>query len=73
MWHSHILASVAGYFTDCKAIMGSALNHDDSLNDRSEDGPLDRAFQETKALWKKSYGEGYFAEGGMYRREPPVD
>jgi len=72
MWHSHILANISGYFTDCMAIMGCPLNHDDSLNDRSEDGPLDRAFQETKALWKKNYDEEYFAEGGMYRGEPPV-
>mmetsp|Transcript_17668 Transcript_17668/g.32082 ORF Transcript_17668/g.32082 Transcript_17668/m.32082 type:complete len:797 (+) Transcript_17668:286-2676(+) len=73
MWHSHILATIAGYYMDCKAIMGSTLNHDDSLNDRTEDGPLDRAFKETKSLWEKSYGEDYFAEGGMYRGEPPED
>ncbi|CAJ1959374.1 unnamed protein product [Cylindrotheca closterium] len=71
MWHTHILSSLTGYFVDCKAIMGTTLNHDDSLNDRTDDGPLDRAFNDTKALWKKSYGEEYFVKGGMYRGEPP--
>ncbi|CAJ1959376.1 unnamed protein product [Cylindrotheca closterium] len=53
MWHTHILSRMSGYFADCRAIMGGTLNHDDSLNDRTDDGPLDRAFRETKALWKK--------------------
>jgi hypothetical protein len=73
MWHTHILAKVSGYYMDCKSIMGYTLNHDDSLNDRTEDGPLDRAFKETKDLWKKSYNEDYFIEGGMYRGEPPKE
>lgn len=73
MWHTHMLANLAGYYMDCKSIMGSTLNHDDSLNDRTEDGPLDRAFKETQALWKQVYGEEYFAEGGMYRGEPPKE
>jgi len=43
------------------------------LNDRSDDGPLDRAFKDTKALWKENYEEEYFANGGMYRGEPPQE
>ncbi|KAL3936644.1 MAG: hypothetical protein SGBAC_008075, partial [Bacillariaceae sp.] len=73
MWHTHMLSSLTGYFADCKAIMGSTLNHDDSLNDRSDDGPLDRAFKDTKSLWNKIYEEEYFVEGGMYRGEPPKE
>ncbi|CAJ1931381.1 unnamed protein product [Cylindrotheca closterium] len=73
MWHTHILSSLTGYFVDCKAIIGTTLNHDDSLNDRTDDGPLDRAFKDTKALWKKNYEEDYFVKGGMYRGEPPKE
>jgi hypothetical protein len=71
MWHTHILSNLSGYFTDCKAIMGNILNHDDSINERTADGPLDRSFKDTKALWKESYSEDYFVKGGMYRGEPP--
>eukprot|EP00980_Cylindrotheca_fusiformis_P031075 scaffold25800_cov162-Cylindrotheca_fusiformis.AAC.1 len=71
MWHTHILSSVTGYFMDCKSIIGEAMNHDDNMSDRSVDGPLDRAFKHTKELWRGEYGEDYFAEGGMYRGEPP--
>ena len=70
-WHTHILSKVSGYYKDCKIIMGTTLNHDDSLNDRTEDGPLDTAFKATKAAWKEAYGETYNVEGGMYRGEPP--
>jgi len=70
-WHTHILSNIAGYYTDCKILMGATLNHDDSLNDRTEDGPLDTAFKATKAAWKEAYGEDYNVEGGMYRGEPP--
>ena len=70
-WHTHILSNVSGYYKDCKALMGTTLNHDDSLNDRTEDGPLDTAFKATKAAWKEAYGEVYNVEGGMYRGEPP--
>lgn len=73
MWHTHILSSAAGYFADCTAIAGAVLNHDDSLDDRTEGGPLDRAFEEMKALWEGTYGEEYFVAGGMYRGEPPAE
>lgn len=72
MWHTHILTSITNYNADCKTIIGTTMNHDDSFNDRTEDGPLDRAFQETKALWNAMYdGEEYTVPGGMYRGEPP--
>ena len=71
MWHTHILSSLSGYYKDCRAIMDSALHHDDSLNDRTDGGPLDVAFGQTKALWKEHYGTEYSVVGGMYRGEPP--
>ena len=72
MWHTHILASFAGYDADCIELTGSTLNHDDSLNDRSEDSALDVGFKLTKALWKQTYDEDYVVDGGMYRGEPPA-
>ncbi|KAL3906220.1 MAG: hypothetical protein SGILL_009358, partial [Bacillariaceae sp.] len=71
-WHTHMLSSICGYYADCKAIIGSAMHHDDSLNDRTEGGTLDTAFTATKAAWKELYGEEFKVEGGMYRGEPPM-
>jgi hypothetical protein len=73
MWHTHILTHLGHYYDDCRAIMGDTLHHDDSLNDRTEGGTLDRAFQVTKALWEEQYGEEYSVVGGMYRGEPPQE
>jgi hypothetical protein len=73
LWHTHILSSVTNYNTDCKAIMGSTLHHDDSLTDRSDGGVLDVAYKSTKNLWKEEYGCDYVICGGMYRGEPPKE
>jgi hypothetical protein len=70
MWHTHILTSLTLYYQDCRTILGYPLHHDDSLNDRIEGGPLDVAFQATKASWLETYKEPYFVSGGMYRGEP---
>lgn len=73
MWHTHILTRLGYYYDDCRAIIGDTLHHDDSLNDRTEGGTLDMAFQATKALWKEQYEEEYSIVGGMYRGEPPQE
>mmetsp|Transcript_27380 Transcript_27380/g.57633 ORF Transcript_27380/g.57633 Transcript_27380/m.57633 type:complete len:622 (-) Transcript_27380:1194-3059(-) len=73
IWHTHILASIHQYDCDCIAVSGRTIHHDDSLNDRTEGGKLDVSFQETKRLWKDTYGEEYYCIGGMYRGEPPDD
>jgi len=73
LWHTHILTSITDYNTDCRGILGSLLNHDDSLNDRAEDSDLNRAFKQTCELWGAAYGCGYHVSGGMYRGEPPQD
>lgn len=72
MWHTHILANIGNYESDCKRIMGHTLHHDDSLTDRSEGSSLDNAFRATKKLWLEKYGSEYCVEGGMYRGEPPL-
>ncbi len=74
MWHTHILSGLTFYHNDCRMILGgSTLNHDDGVGeDRSEGGTLDVAFKETKAVWKRSYGEDYSIPGGMYKGVPPT-
>jgi Glycine-rich domain-containing protein-like len=72
-WHTHILTSVTNYNTDCIAILGETLHHDDSLTDRSDGGLLDVSFKATQDLWRQEYGFEYSIDGGMYRGEPPLE
>jgi len=73
MWHTHMLSSIAKYHEDNMRINGCTLEHDDSLNDRTEGGKLDTSFQATRKLWDRIYGVEYNVPGGMYRGEPPVE
>ena len=72
MWHTHILVNCRQYAEDCARIRGGPFHHDDSLNDREPGAKLDQAFIATSNLWKKTYGTEYYADGGMYRGEPPT-
>jgi hypothetical protein len=62
---------MTGYYKDCKVIIGVPMHHDDSLEDRSDGGPLQVAFASTVEAWKELYGVEYHVEGAMYRGEPP--
>ena len=73
LWHTHILSSVGLYNSDCEAIMGSRLHHDDSMEDRSEGGLLNTSFRSTVDLWRSAYGSDYVVPGGMYRGDPPEE
>lgn len=74
IWHTHILSSIEDYHNDVRRITGgTVLDHDDSINDRTEGGILDTNFQQTSQLWKEVYGLDYFTKGGMYNGEPPAD
>ena len=73
MWHTHMLTSIAEYHKDNMSLNGCILEHDDSLNDRTEGGKLDTNFQATRKLWNDVYGVEYKVLGGMYRGEPPND
>ena len=73
MWHTHMLASIAKYHKDNMQVNGCPLEHDDSLNDRSEGGKLDTNFKATRKLWDRVYGVEYKVPGGMYRGEPPSE
>ena len=66
-----MLSSIKDYNNDCRNIIGKTLNHDDSLNDRTEGGILDTAFLETKKMWAENFDSTYEVTGGMYRGEPP--
>ena len=73
MWRSHMLSSIANYHKDNIRMNGSTLEHNDSLNDRTEGGKLDTNFQATRKMWREVYGDEYKVHGGMYRGEPPVE
>jgi Protein of unknown function (DUF1399). len=73
MWHTHILISIAKYHQDNIQLNGCILEHDDSLNDRTEGGTLDVNFKATRKLWHQVYSEEYRVQGGMYRGEPPKE
>lgn len=73
MWHTHILISIAKYHQDNIQLNGCILEHDDSLNDRTEGGTLDLNFKATRKLWHQVYSEEYRVQGGMYRGEPPKE
>ena len=61
------------YATDCEAVLGYTLPHDDSVNDRSEGSKLNNAHEITVKLWKDAFSNNSFAKpGAMYRGDPPT-
>ena len=64
-------AAPAGYNADCIRLTGATLNHDDSLNDRSDDSPLGECgggpvavtLAATPTAWQRCHG-GIGAPGG---------
>ena len=59
------------YATDCEAILGYMLPHDDSVNDRSEGSKLNNAHEITVKLWKDAFSHSFAKPGAMYRGDPP--
>ena len=51
------------YLTETGAILGEPLNHDDSVNDRSQGSKLSNASQVTSNLWKETFGEEFRRPG----------
>lgn len=70
MWHTHQLFPQY-YSVDTTKILGKVLPHDDSINDRTPGGLLDRSGEKTKEIWKKTFNEEFFFPGGMYRGKAP--
>ena len=69
VWHAHQLQP--SYEDDTVALHGKMLNHDDSVNDRTEGSKLNRSSAATHALWKSTFGADFCVDGGMYRGQPP--
>ncbi|GFR81235.1 glycine-rich domain-containing protein 2 [Elysia marginata] len=70
MWHAHMLHPFF-YKDDTEAYVGSLLQHDDSVNDRSVGSKLSLSEAKTRNLWRKVFGEKFSHFGAMYRGEPP--
>ena len=70
IWHSHQLHPLL-YKRDTTAVLGMMFNHDDSVNDRAPDSKLNRSDDQTRQLWKDTFGEEFFKPGAMFRGEPP--
>ena len=73
MWHTHILISIAGYRKNNSSLNDCKLEHDDSLNNRTEGGLLDTIFQATGKLWSDVHGVEYKVPSGIYRGELPEE
>ena len=59
------------YATDCEAILGYTLPHDDSVNDRSDGSKLNNAYEITIKLWQDAFSNSFAKPGAMYRGDPP--
>ena len=76
MWHTHMLLGTEKYLRGTQEMCGTEapLDHDDSVNDRSSaETKLNVSTQQTKDLWRKTYGFDFEVAGGMYRGDPPPD
>ena len=47
------------------------FNHDDSVNDRSDDSKLSKSDKKTREMWMEEFGEEFPVGGAMYRGNPP--
>ena len=70
VWHAHQVNNKA-YETDCLSALGFLLDHDDSVNDRSEGSKLNSSYENTIRLYQETYGGPYPKPGAMYRGTPP--
>ena len=72
VWHAH-LSTPRLYAAELLGITGRAIDHDDSVNDRTPGAKLDVRGARTRELWKRKYGNGesYVRKGAMWRGDPP--
>ncbi|CAE8727850.1 unnamed protein product [Polarella glacialis] len=68
VWHTHQLHPRA-YIADTTRLCGSVMDHDDSVNDRSEGSKLTSSWERTQQTWHKEFGDSICQAGGMYRGE----
>ena len=53
------------YATETSELLGRVLDHDDSVNDRTEGTKLSNSSAVTSNLWRETFGET-FSEPGDY-------
>jgi hypothetical protein len=70
LWHTHMNFS-ASYRTVTELLLGRVLNHDDTVNDRSEGSKLNRSDAVTRQLWRSTFNEHFASYGAMWRGDPP--
>merc|ERR1719295_574880 len=71
VWHTHQLQAAA-YAEDTASVLGGqVLDHDDSVNDRTEGSKLCNSQQITEKLWRDEFGEDFCQPGAMFRGLPP--
>ena len=75
-WHTHMLASTTGYLRESAMLAGvsGGVDHDDSVNQRVEEGKLHEGWKGTNAMWalERDDGVGPMDKAGVeYRGEPP--
>lgn len=68
VWHSHQIHPLS-YESDCQALLGKLLPHDDSYNDRSPNSKLIKSEKVTRDLWFDSFRESFTNSGCMFRGE----
>ena len=73
-WHTHMLASCSAYLEETRLRAGSAVDHDDSANERHKGSKLNISWASTKKLWLQVFGDAQpiDAAGTCYRGEPPA-
>ena len=75
-WHTHMLADTTGFLRESAMLAGvsGGVDHDDSVNQRVEEGKLHEGWKGTNAMWalERDDGVGPMDKVGVeYRGEPP--
>lgn len=70
MWHTHMNFS-SSYGAVTELLLGKLLNHDDSVNDRSDGSKLSASDASTRQLWRATFNEHFASYGAMWRGDPP--
>eukprot|EP00408_Alexandrium_pacificum_P058569 CAMPEP_0171159398 /NCGR_PEP_ID=MMETSP0790-20130122/3019_1 /TAXON_ID=2925 /ORGANISM="Alexandrium catenella, Strain OF101" /LENGTH=760 /DNA_ID=CAMNT_0011623895 /DNA_START=94 /DNA_END=2377 /DNA_ORIENTATION=- len=66
-WHAHMLHP-KDYAAETEKLAGQVLNHDDSVNDRTEGSKLTSCWEETVETWRRAFAGAEAARaGGMFR------
>ena len=70
IWHAHQVNPLV-YRHDTFKLLGTVLNHNDSVNDRQPGSKLFSSELSTRDIWKAA-GISFEVNGAMFRGEPPI-